>query len=223
MTGLDARAGAAVYSAFTLRLYDIWVIRLSNSFGWRCRSSYFLDSYRRHLARRHLEVGPGSGWALANIELPPDIDLTLLDLNSKSLDHTQTRLDVATTRLEHNILEPFAREIAPFDSISINYVLHCLPGRWADKKAAVSTLSRSLTPNGVLFGSTVLGANQRFNPFGRALMAVYNRTGVFSNRSDDLHGLRAVLSEYFDRVEIDLVGNVALFVARDRSNGSSSQ
>ncbi|OZC44514.1 hypothetical protein CH294_21745 [Rhodococcus sp. 14-2483-1-1] len=214
MTTLSTRAGAAPYTKLVLRLYDLWVIRLSNSFGWRCNRAHFVDLYRRHIGHRHLEVGPGSGWALANIDLPTDIDLTLLDLNANSLDHTASRLDVPLTLIEHDVLVPLDKSIEKFDSVSINYVLHCLPGDWSTKAAALTNLAEKLTPEGVLFGSTVIGADQSFTVLGKALMFAYNQTGVFGNRQDDLPGLRRSLSETFEQVEVTMVGNVAIFVAR---------
>ncbi|QII06231.1 class I SAM-dependent methyltransferase [Rhodococcoides fascians A25f] len=214
MTSLSTRAGAAPYTKLVLRLYDLWVIRLSNSFGWRCNRAHFVDLYRRHIGHRHLEVGPGSGWALANIDLPADIDLTLLDLNANSLEHTASRLDVALTLIEHDVLVPLDESIEKFDSVSINYVLHCLPGDWSTKAVALTNLAETLTPEGVLFGSTVIGVDQRFTALGKALMFAYNQTGVFENRQDDLPGLRRSLSEIFEQAEVTMVGNVAIFVAR---------
>ncbi|WP_032377923.1 class I SAM-dependent methyltransferase [Rhodococcoides fascians] len=214
MTSLSTRAGAAPYTKLVLRLYDLWVIRLSNSFGWRCNRAHFVDLYRRHIGHRHLEVGPGSGWALANIDLPADIDLILLDLNANSLEHTASRLDVALTLIEHDVLVPLDESIEKFDSVSINYVLHCLPGDWSTKAVALTNLAETLTPEGVLFGSTVIGVDQRFTALGKALMFAYNQTGVFENRQDDLPGLRRSLSEIFEQVEVTMVGNVAIFVAR---------
>lgn len=216
MTTLSTRAGAAPYTKLVLRLYDLWVIRFSNTYGWRCNRDHFVDLYRRHVGHRHLEVGPGSGWALANIDLPTDIDLTLLDLNANSLDHTASRLDVPVRLMEHDVLTPLDANIEKFDSVSINYVLHCLPGDWSTKAAALTNLAQTLTPEGVLFGSTVIGVDQNFNVLGKALMLAYNNTGVFGNRQDDTPGLRRLLSEIFEQVEVTMVGNVAIFVAGRR-------
>ena len=162
-----------------------------------------------------MEVGPGSGWALANADLPPTTDLTLLDLNSNSLGHTSGRLSSSTNNIEHDVLEPLDADLDPFDSISLNYVLHCLPGDWATKDAALTNLAAKLRPDGILFGSTVLGVGQRYSIFGRALMAAYNQIGAFNNRNDDLAGLTAALNIRFTQVEIKTVGNVAIFVARN--------
>lgn len=214
MTSGSTHAGAAPYNKLFLNVYDLWVIRLSNDYGWRCNRRNFLELYNKHISRRHLEVGPGSGWVLANASLPGNLDLTLTDLNRNSLDHTAARLDMPTTLIEHDVLQPFDDSIEKFDSISINYVLHCLPGDWTTKVAAVSHLATKLKPDGVLFGSTVIGVDQKFTLFGKALMTAYNAIGAFGNRHDDLPGLRSALGGSFEHVEVNMVGNVALFVAR---------
>ncbi len=214
MTTLSTRAGAAPYSRLFLNVYDLWVVRISNSFGWRCNRAHFVDLYRQHIGQRHLEVGPGSGWALANLDLPTDIDLTLLDLNANSLTHTASRLDVAATQIQHDVLVPLDEGVDKFDSVSINYVLHCLPGDWSTKAVALTNLARILEPEGVLFGSTVIGVDQRFTVLGTALMFVHNKIGAFGNSRDDLPGLRRLLSDKFEYAEVTMVGNVAIFVAR---------
>ncbi|WP_266168193.1 hypothetical protein [Dyella subtropica] len=54
----------------------------------------------------------------------------------------------------------------------------------------------------------------RLNRFGRKLMAVYNRKGIFSNRTDDISGLEQALRHRFAQVDIAVHGKVALFSAR---------
>lgn len=223
MTTLSTRAGAAPYTRLFLNVYDLWVVKFSNSFGWRCNRDHFVDLYRQYIGHRHLEVGPGSGWALANIDLPADIDLTLLDLNANSLTHTASRLDVAVTRIQHDVLVPLDTRVDTFDSVSINYVLHCLPGDWSTKAVALTNLARMLKPEGVLFGSTVIGVDQSFTVLGGALMFAYNKIGAFDNRRDDVPGLRRLLSDGFEHVEVTMVGNVAIFVARRPRTTTSTQ
>lgn len=191
MTSDSTQAGAAPYSSnLFLNVYDLWVMRLSNSYAWRCNRQNFLDLYNGRIGQRHLEVGPGSGWLLANAQLPQDVDLTLTDLSPNSLQHTSSRLHIPTTSIEHDVLEPFDDTIGKFDSISINYVLHCLPGDWSTKDAAFDNLAALLKPQGVLFGSTVIGVDQRYTLFGKALMTAYNKIGAFGNWHDDLPGLK---------------------------------
>ena len=215
MTAPSTRPGAAPYSKLFLAVYDLWVIRLSNDYGWRCNRRHFVDMYREHIGRRHLEVGPGSGWILANIDLPTDIDLTLVDLNANSLEHTTSRLHVSPTLIAADVMQPLPENVGTFDSVSINYVLHCLPGDWSTKSVALTNLADALSPDGVLFGSTVIGVDQKYTALGAALMFAYNKIGAFGNRRDDLPGLRQLLSDRFEQVEVTMEGNVALFVAKN--------
>ncbi|QNG20766.1 class I SAM-dependent methyltransferase [Rhodococcus triatomae] len=211
------RAAAAPYSEWFLKVYDLWVVHLSNSWAWRCHRRNFLDLYAAHLGARHLEVGPGSGWALAHSDLPAGTEVTLLDLNPNSLAHTRRRIDerAAVATIRHDVFAALPDGTGPFDSVAIHYVLHCLPGAWPTKSGALANLAAALDENGTLFGSTVLGVGPRRNPFAWALTEAYNRVGAFHNRTDDLPGLEAALSASFHSVQVWVVGNVALFVARE--------
>jgi hypothetical protein len=57
------------------------------------------------------------------------------------------------------------------------------------------------------------------NAFGRKLMSVYNRKGIFGNRTDDVAGLKQALSDHFSEVDIVVQGKVALFTARFAKSG----
>lgn len=94
----EARRGAAVYSKRVLGLYDVLVVYLSNTFVWRCGRDRMTERYNQNLSARHLDVGPGTGWYLANACLPSDATVTLLDLNTNSLASASARLGDATTR-----------------------------------------------------------------------------------------------------------------------------
>jgi hypothetical protein len=102
-----------------------------------------------------------------------------------------------------------------YDSISLFYLLHCLPGTMRDKEAAISNLSRYLSRKGVLYGATVLGDEVDHNRLGRLLMKIYNRRGLFSNRLDSIDSLRWALRRHFESVQVWQHNKVALFVARD--------
>jgi ubiquinone/menaquinone biosynthesis C-methylase UbiE len=219
----SAEIAAKPYSTPFLSVYDLWVVRLSNSYGWRCDAKEMLALYNANLSAKHLEVGPGSGWYLANGVFPvarPSV--TLLDLNPNSLEFSRKRLgaaDVAT--VVGSVLEPVPAEAGDgFGSIGINYVLHCVPGTFAEKGVAFTHLARVLADDGVLFGSTVLGRDRPAkNLFGRALMSVYNRVGAFNNREDDRAGLEAALQAAFSDVELFDIGDVTLFTARGPRRG----
>ncbi|MDR6177811.1 SAM-dependent methyltransferase [Pseudomonas sp. SORGH_AS 211] len=209
------QAGAAVYSPLTLRLYDAWVLGLSNRYAWGCPTAeVLLPFFRRQVGRRHLEVGVGTGYYLAKAELPADTEVTLLDLNPVSLAAAQGRFGRPARTLRHDVLEPLEPTVGPFDSIALYYLLHCLPGSLAQKGRVFAQLAPVLAPGGVLFGATILGDTAGHNRFGQRLMALYNRKGIFGNAHDTLADLERELRRHFARIELRQVGRVALFSAR---------
>lgn len=71
-----------------------------------------------------------------------------------------------------------------------------------------------MNPGALLFGSTLFQSQVRRNWFARRLMNTYNRTGIFSNRHDDLEGLTEALRRRFYDVSIEVVGCAARFSGR---------
>lgn len=212
-----ARDAAAPYTAPFLAAYDLWVIRLSNPYAWQCPSQTMLDLYNQHTGTRHLEIGPGSGWYLAHAELPARVSITLMDLNPTPLTYTQRRVDNAHRHIRTvtgNILDPVpAAAGTEFDSIGLNFVMHCVPGPLSEKGVAFQHLAQVLADNGTLFGSTILNRRPQ-TLFGRALSFAYGRVGAFNNTDDDRPGLENSLRKAFREYSIAEVGDVTLFTAR---------
>jgi ubiquinone/menaquinone biosynthesis C-methylase UbiE len=214
-------AGQAVYSPGVLRLYDWFVLGISNRFVWRCPTRHLEELYRAHLSRNHLDVGAGTGYFLdrcgplvtASDASPPRI--VLMDLNPNCLQTAAVRIArYRPQSLQRNVLEPIRFEGAGFDSIALNYVLHCLPGTMAEKSAVFDHLRPLLAPGGVICGSTILAGGVAPNLMARQLMAAYNRKGIFGNRNDSLEALQAALARRFESWEVQTRGCVALFWGR---------
>ncbi|MGH6792212.1 MAG: methyltransferase type 12, partial [Methyloceanibacter sp.] len=124
------------------------------------------------------------------------------------------RLERFTPALaQTNLLAPIAPGLAPFDSVGLTYVLHCLPGSMSEKLVAVDHLRPLMGEGAVLFGATILGRGRTPNRAARALLDLYNAKGVFNNREDDLASLSEGLRERFPKVEVETQGLVALFRA----------
>jgi SAM-dependent methyltransferase len=210
----SSAAGAAVYSPLTLALYDAWVLGISNRYAWRCPTrEVLLPFFRANVRARHLDVGVGTGYYPAKALLPADTQVTLLDLNPSSLEAARRRIGRASTRtLQHDVMKPIPGN-ERFDSISLFYLLHCLPGPLQAKAAIFGNLKHNLQPGGVLFGATILGDEADHNGFGRKLMAVYNKKGIFGNRHDTQLGFEAHLREHFRHVTLKREGCVLLFRA----------
>ena len=212
---VDTHAGQASYTPAVLRIYDLFVLGFSSSYAWRCPLGLLREHYQRHITSKHLDVGVGTGWFLDHCQFPtPKPELHLLDLNPNTLHHVSMRIArYAPVVHRGDVMQPI--ELAPrFESIGLNYVLHCLPGNMASKSVAIANLARLLAPSGTLFGSTILARDVTHNFIARRLTAIYNRKGIFGNRTDDLDGLRRALEGSFGDVDICMRGCVALFAAR---------
>ena len=104
---------------------------------------------------------------------------------------------------------------APFDSVGLNYLLHCLPGDMAGEGGKAATVFANVTPHvtpgGVVFGSTILTEGVRLPPQAKALAKAYNRKGIFHNAGDGVDGLTDALERSFARHTVEVAGTVALF------------
>jgi hypothetical protein len=208
-------AAHAIYTPFMLSFYDRLVHGLSNRFAWRCPTERIIGLYRDNLSSRHLEAGVGTGFFIDRANPAGFDELTLLDINRHCLARSAQRLARYHPLLcEANLLAPIASELEPADSIGLTYVLHCLPGRMAEKLRAIDHLRPVMSKDTVLFGATILGRGIESNVAARALLRLYNAKGVFNNVDDDLAGLSDGLKARFGQVDIETMGCVALFCAR---------
>jgi len=216
MEATQVEAGQRVYTPFVLRAYDLFVLGFSNRFVWQCPSRTMLERYNRHLGRRHLDIGVGTGWYLDRAEWPSaQPEITLLDLNENSLSMTARRLArYAPETVRASVLDPLPLGDRRFKSAAANYLLHCVPGALEGKAATLAANVRPyLEPGGVLFGATILGRGVEHTRLGRRLMRLYNKKGIFSNLEDDEPGLERGIGSAFGDVRIEVVGVVALFTA----------
>jgi len=211
----DAIAKAhAIYTPFMLSVYDVLVHGLSNRLAWRCPTQRLLDLYRANLSANHLEAGVGTGFFLDQTGEQRLNRLVLVDINRHCLDRAGRRLArFKPAFYQVNLLAPITLDVAPFASVGLTYVLHCLPGRMSEKLAAIDHLRPLMSKGAVLFGATILGRGIVPNGAARALLDLYNAKGVFNNREDDIASLSDGLRQRFDRVEIERRGCAALFRA----------
>jgi SAM-dependent methyltransferase len=196
-----------------LSFYDPFVLQFSARWVWHCPLSRLIENYRWHIRPNHLDVGPGTGYFLEHAALPQGTAVTILDPNLNVLRHAAERLDrLEVTAVEADVLKPLPVK-GPFGSVGMNLVLHCLPGPMVRKSAAIRNLARVLEPNGMFFGSTVLGDSGNHSWAARRMLDLYNGRGSFDNRLDTEENLREVLEASFEHVELEVVGSIAIFFA----------
>jgi SAM-dependent methyltransferase len=114
--------------------------------------------------------------------------------------------------VEADVLKPLPVD-GPFDSAGLNGVLHCLPGPQQAKAAAVRNIASVLTPEGTLFGMTILGSSAEHTAQARFFLKQVNQRRAFDNLGDTPEGLRKILEESFRHVDVKVDGSVAHFTA----------
>jgi len=209
-------AGQAAYSKKVLSIYDFWVFGVSNNYFWKCPTRFISEQFSTLVSRNHLDVGVGSGYYLKNFLPQTTRRIALLDLNENCLDTTSKSINHFQPEVYcENVLEPLELDIENFDSISVNYVLHCLPGNLIEKGVMFKYLKSHMNDGGVLFGSTILGKGTKQNLFAKYLMGYYNKKRIFSNHNDDLDSLVTSLNEHFNDVQVEVIGCAALFSGKN--------
>ncbi len=212
-----AYAGQARYTTGFLRVYDTVVLRFNGHLVWRCSPKRLVQHYDEHVSARHLDIGVGTGYLLDKCSYPSQSpEITLMDLNPVPLEVAAKRLRRYQPKTHQaNALEPFELPAGGFESIGLNWLLHCLPGNMAAKSVVFDNCKAELAPGGVVFGSTVLSGGVRHTALSRRMMDRLNRDGTFANRADDLDGLKSQLDQRFNSVRTEVVGAVGIFSARN--------
>jgi len=203
--------GQSGYNPVLLAIYDVWVLKFMARAVWKIPIPPVVDRYRRHLGRRHLDVGPGTGHLIELAAPPIDTEITLLDPNRHVLKHASNRLAAWNpVTVEADVMKPLPVE-GGYDSAALSFVLHCLREPMSNKSKAIRNIADVLSPEGVLFGGTVLGTREPHTRAARAFLWAFNKQGGFDNRDDTVEGLREILEASFRVVEIERSGSAAMF------------
>lgn len=215
-TEAQIHAGAKKYGPFALAAYDLIVLGLVSRVVWRCSRRKMLAQYNRHVGGRHLDIGPGTGWFLAKCRFPTKSpSVTLLDLNDLVLATSARRISRYRPVVHSaDAFKPMDLGDATFDSVGMNFLLHCLPGTVAQKAAVFDNVAPYLAPGARVFGSTVLGPCPEHTKLSSKLLRRLNESKVFCNTGDRLEDITSELSARFDDVEVSQKGTVCLFSAR---------
>nr|WP_271209176.1 SAM-dependent methyltransferase [Rhodococcus wratislaviensis]GLK33644.1 hypothetical protein GCM10017611_04860 [Rhodococcus wratislaviensis] len=168
--------------------------------------------YNSHVGGRHLDIGPGTDWYLQHATYPSSDPVVVVLLDQMTTARLADRHHRGRAHRQHPL--PTPPDIGVFDSVAANFVLHCVPGTWAEKGRAFGHIVQIIADDGVFFDSTILDTGAHHTPLSRALNSLYNGPiKLFHNRGDDLDGLHTALTTAFGEVEITVVGTVAVFSA----------
>jgi ubiquinone/menaquinone biosynthesis C-methylase UbiE len=178
-----------------------------------------------------MDVGVGTGYFPARAG---DImeALTLVDLNPNCLSMASQRIPQpknGTDTIVANALQPrmlpssLPPSLKSYDSISLMYLIHTLPGPPGHKLQIFRNIKPYLKEKGVVFGATILGKDVYHNLFAGLLMRLYNRLGAFDNFADGKDELLKALASEFEEVKIEVIGCVLLFVASQPREASKQE
>jgi len=206
---------AAIYNRWVLSFYDFFVLVFSNYTVWQCPTSLIRELYNKNISNNHLDIGVGTGYFLDKCNFPYiEPKITLIDLNPNCLQIAAKR--IARYRPKTYIADIFDRlplTNERFDSASLNYLLHCLPGNFSNKAIVFKNINPYLNPGATVFGSTILGKKSK-SFLAKQLIKLYNAKGIMGNEQDTREDLETVLSQNFDSYSVWEVGSVAFFVGK---------
>lgn len=210
----DVKRGQQVYNKFTLAVYDVLLFKILTGPVWGFSTERLLTLYNDNITSNHLDVGVGSGFLLDNCKFPSlQPNVALMDLNPDCLTHSSKRLQrYRPKQYRRNILAPITIDALGFDSISMNYLLHCLPGTITEKMVVFESLYQLLNPGGVIFGATIIADSRKSSWIAKRLMKVYNKKGVFCNAGNNIKTLENLLSAQYENFELNVIGSAAQFV-----------
>jgi len=112
------------------------------------------------------------------------------------------------------VLQPIVFDARRFDSVALNYVVHCLPASWPHKSAVFAHLKALLYPGGTLFGATLVQGDVPQSAAAAGLMRWFNARGTLHNQTDTCARLVEGLEQHLSDVRVEQVGCVALFSGR---------
>jgi Methyltransferase domain len=138
--------------------------------------------------------------------------VALLDLNTHCLARTARRIARYHPEVYRaDVLQPIVLDVQRFDSVALNYVVHCLPESWPRKGAVFAHLKGLLNPGGTLFGATLVQGDVPQSAAAAGLMRWFNARGTLHNQADTRTRLVEGLEQHLHDVRVEQVGSVALF------------
>lgn len=101
----STKIGSQIYTPFTLKLYDWWVLKMSNHFAWKCPThDVLVPHFTEYAGNEHLDIGVGTGFYLTH--LPETTHISLMDINTNSLVVASNRIGSTRVKecIQHDVL-----------------------------------------------------------------------------------------------------------------------
>ncbi|KAJ5738180.1 S-adenosyl-L-methionine dependent methyltransferase [Penicillium malachiteum] len=199
-----------------LFVYEIWVLGIVSTWAWGCATDeYLLPQFRSNVGKNHLDIGTGTGYYLRRGQIPASTQLTLLDKEHPALEVGLKLCGRSDAQgVIADILYPLPLPEKNFDSVSLYYLLHCIPATVEEKCAIFANIKRNMTPDGVIHGANMLGKGiKKDSSFAAYIRRGVLRAGIFHNLDDNAYDFEHALRQNFEEVEAAVVGSVFMFRA----------
>jgi phospholipid N-methyltransferase len=198
------------FVTYSLKFYDFAVNDINCNYVWRCNKKYIIQNYKKNIGKNHLEIGPGTGYFLNNNY--PINNLYLMDINNETLNFTKENLQNKynnISKINHNIFEDKFK-LNNLDSVGLNYVLHCVPGKLEIK---IDKLINNLSSNQEIkyFGATVVNNKYLQTNLSRVELYYLNKYKIFNNKNDNFYNLISYFKINKIDYEYKIIGNVLIF------------
>lgn len=203
--------GQSVYSHSILNMYDIMVLNLSNLLVWQSKRSRTQQFFQDNISNNHLDIGVGTGYFLAHCKWDKSARIGLMDMNQNCLDSAKSRIQhLHPETYQHDVFKPFHVE-NKFDSCSLNFLFHCLPGTVEEKVGIIRNIATGMNPGGTIFGTTVIHTGGYKSIAAEQLMKFYNKKGIFNNEGDSLAEYSRCLNAIGTLEVLEVIGTVCFF------------
>ena len=204
-----AYKGQRDFTPFALRFYDPFVLQFSAGWVWHCPLDRLLENYRWHIRPNHLDVGPGTGYFLEHAGLPEGSEVDPRPEPQRPAPRRGAPGDAGRDGGRSRRAQASARQGAV--RLRRDEPGAPLPARPDGPQGGGDPERRKgAQPDGLFFGSTVLGDSGNHSWAARRMLDLYNGRGSFDNRLDT-EEVREILEASFEHVELDVVGSIAIF------------
>jgi 2-polyprenyl-3-methyl-5-hydroxy-6-metoxy-1,4-benzoquinol methylase len=134
-----------------------------------------------------------------------------MDLNDNCLSKVSNMFkDKEVETIKFDILKTLPESYyKKFNSISFNYLIHCIPNTKNNKSEAFKSIAKMLSNDGIAFGSTVI--NDYKNNLAIKTAKKFNEKKIFDNTNDSYKSIEKCLTDNFHKYSLEQIGSVCKF------------